>query len=109
MGWGNYHLYSFDIADIRIELPDEEGYEDYEWENDEAEDWYPTETKVHRQKILPMNLLMHQRAHRTMKAHQKEKLQMTQVKKTKDADPKNGKDKEHSDVEDVFGKSTKDA
>src|SRR3989344_8735219 len=26
MGWGNYHLYSFIIDGVRIELPDEEAY-----------------------------------------------------------------------------------
>ena len=33
MGWENYHLYSFGINSVRIELPDEEGYSEYESEN----------------------------------------------------------------------------
>ncbi|MBI2631390.1 plasmid pRiA4b ORF-3 family protein [Candidatus Pacearchaeota archaeon] len=33
MGWENYHLYSFNIDGIRIELSDEEGYSEYESEN----------------------------------------------------------------------------
>ncbi len=33
MGWDNYHLYSFSINRIRIELPDEEGYSEYSSEN----------------------------------------------------------------------------
>ena len=33
MGWENYHLYSFDIDGMRIELPDEGGYSENESEN----------------------------------------------------------------------------
>lgn len=33
MGWENYHLYSFDVDDSRIDLPDEEGYSEVEAKN----------------------------------------------------------------------------
>ncbi len=33
MGWDSYHLYSFDLDGIRIELPDEEGYLESESKN----------------------------------------------------------------------------
>lgn len=33
MGWENYHLYSFNIGGVRIEMPDEGGDQEYESKN----------------------------------------------------------------------------